>query len=382
MKKFFLVVLLINCYIFNGFALQTSDKAVKLKISKWLKNGPVPLRIGKRVPKNRQKDLFVLVLWGAWSPACRESVPMLVYLQNKYRDKGLNIIAVSREKAEVVEKFLDEHPEINYAVAVDDASLTTLHYLGESRLLPRIYIIDAENEIIWDGEVSDLSVILKKIYNNSYDVSIQKKIAQFQQDLEVSLRSGNIKETFKISDKILMLDPENGFAIRMRLFVYENQRQIDKAWDFIHSLLKRTPNNTMLYFVKLDFISRFPQYNKYSSELAEEVKKHFNNDPQMLNNMAWGLLTRFHFDGKVLQPAAECIQRALELSAADKDNKSFHASCLNTMALLYYRCGMVEKALETQREVTKIAMGGEAKNNSSDAEQLYELALKLQKKLK
>ena len=382
MKKFFLIILLINCYIFNAFALQTSDKAVKLKISKWLKNGPIPLRIGKRVPKNRQKDLFVLVLWGAWSPACRESVPMLVYLQNKYSDKGLNIIAISREKTEVVEKFLDEHPEINYAVAVDDASLTTLHYLGESRLLPRIYIIDAENEIIWDGEVSDLSVILKKIYNNSYDVSIQKKIAQFQQDLEVSLRSGNIKETFKISDKILMLDPENGFAIRMRLFVYENQRQINKAWDFIHSLLKKTPNNTMLYFVKLDFISRFPQYNKYSSELAEEVKKHFNNDPQMLNNMAWGLLTRFPFDGKILQPATECIQRALELSAADKDNKSFHASCLNTMALLYYRCGMVEKALETQREVTKITLGDETKNNSSDAEQLYESALKLQKKLK
>ena len=179
-----------------------------------------------------------------------------------------------------------------------------------------------------------------------------------------------------------MLDPQNGFAIRMRMFVYENQRQIDKAWDFLHSLLKRTPKNTMLYFVKLDFISRFQQYRKHSAELAKEVKKNFYNDPQMLNNMAWGLLTRFPFDSKVLEPAAECTQRALELSAKDKTNKSFYASCLNTMALVYYRCGMVKEALEIQRKVAKLAMGDKAQNSSDKAEELYKAALELQKKLK
>jgi tetratricopeptide (TPR) repeat protein len=381
MKKIVLVILLINFCILKSFALQTGENAVKLKVSKWLKNGPISLRIHKQVPKDRRKDLFVLVLWGSWSPACRESVPMLVYLQNKYRDKNMQIIAISREKRETIEKFIDEQPQINYAVAVDDQSLTTLHYLGESRLLPRIYIIDAYGKIIWDGEVADLSVILKKMYKGTYNAYIQKQVSRFQQELEVSLRSGNITETIKISDKILKLDPENGFAIRMRMFVYENQRQVDKAWDFLNSLLKKTPGNAMLYFVKLDFVSRFPQYNKYSTELAEAVKKHFYNDPQMLNNMAWGLLTRFPFDGKILKPATECIQRALELSKKDKNNKSFYASCLNTMALVYYRCGMVKKALETQREVAKLAMGDKAKNSSDEAEQLYKSALELQKKL-
>ncbi len=381
MKKFFLIILLINFYVFNGFALQTGQNAVKLKIGKWLKNGPVVMYVGRNVPKDSQKDLYVLVLWGAWSPACRESVPMLVYLQNKYRDKGMKIIAVSREKTDVVEKFLDEYPQINYAVAVDDQSLTTLHYLGESRLLPRIYIIDTNGKITWDGEIADLAQILKKMYNETYDASIQRRVSSLQQELEVSLRSGNVKETIKISDKILEIDPENGFAIRMRMFVYENQRQVDKAWDFLHTLLKKTPENTMLYFIKMDFVSRFPQYNKYSAELAEEIKKHFNNDAQMLNNMAWGLLTRFPFNGKILRSALECTQRALELSAADKNNKAVYASCLNTMALVYYRCGMVQKALETQLKVRKIAMKDKAQNNSNEAEELYKSALELQKKL-
>ena len=379
MKKIFLIIFIINIYVFNASALQTGQSVAKLKIAKWLKNGPVVIKTGKNVTKENRNDLYVLVLWGTWSPACRESVPMLVYLQNKYRDKGMRIIAVSREKRDVVEKFLDEYPQINYAVAIDEQSLTTLQYLGESRLLPRIYIINTDGKIAWDGEIADLSQVLKKMYNGTYNIYIQRQVSSLQQELEVSLRTGNIKDTIKTSDKILKLDPENGFAIRMRMFVYENQRQTDKAWEFLHSLLKKTPKNTMLYFIKLNFVSRFSQYSKYSSELAKEVKKQFNNDAQMLNNMAWGLLTRFPFDGKVLEPAVECIQRALEL--ADKNNKSFYASCLNTMALAYYRCGMLEKALDTQRRVTKMAMGDKAQSSSNDAEYLYKSALELRKKL-
>ena len=382
MKKFFLIILLTNFCLVNSFALQTGEEAVRLKVGKWLKNGPISLRVGKRFPEDRQKDLFVLVLWGSWSPASRESVPMLVYLQKKYRDKGMQIIAISREKTDIVKKFVDEHPHINYAIASDDQSLTTLHYLGESRLLPKIYIINTKNKIVWDGEVTDLALVLKNIYKGTFNSKIQGKISTFQQELEVSLRSGNVKETIKISDKILMLDPENGFAIRMRMFVYENQRQPEKAWEFLHSLLKRTPGNTMLYFVKMDFISRFSQYRKYSEELAKEVKKNFYNDPQMLNNMAWGLLTRFPFDGKVLLPAAECTQRALELSAKNKKDKSFYISCLNTMALVYYRCGMVKEALDIQRKVARLALGDKAKDSSDKAEELYKTALELQKKLK
>ena len=131
-------------------------------------------------------------------------------------------------------------------------------------------------------------MILKKIYNNTYDMTVQEEVSPLKQTLELSLRSGNISEIIKISDKILKLDPENGFAIRMRMFTYENQRQISKAWKFLNSLIKKTPGNTMLYFVKLDFVSRFPQYNKYAAELAEEIRKNFHNDAQMLTTWHGG----------------------------------------------------------------------------------------------
>jgi tetratricopeptide (TPR) repeat protein len=320
-------------------------------------------------------------MWGTWSPACRNSIPMLCYLQNKYHSKGLQIIAISREKTKVVEKFLDTRPQINYAVAIDDKSLTTLTYLGESRLLPRIYIINTEGRIIWDGEIADLAMILKKIYRGSYNIDIQRAISTMQQDLEVSLRSGNARETIKLTDKILKLDPENGLAVRMRMFLYENLRQYDKAWDFINERMKITPDNNMLYFLKLDFVSRFPQYSQYAAPLAKGIYKHFKNDAQMLNNMAWGMLTKFPFDARVLPFSASCTQRALELAERDKMHKSFYASCLNTMALVYYRCGMLEKALETQRKVSKLALADKAQKSSDDAEKFYKSALDLRKRL-
>ncbi|MDD5727439.1 MAG: redoxin domain-containing protein [Victivallales bacterium] len=383
MKKLSLAVLLTATVFsaFSGLALQTGDKAVPLKVSQWLKNGPVLLNTGKKIPKNRQKNLFVLVLWGTWSPSCREAVPMLVYLQNKYRAEHLQIIAVSRETKTVIQKFLTEYPQINYTVAVDDHSLTTLNYLGESRLLPRLYIIDAENQILWDGEIADLATILKKIYNGTYDLNTQRQISHLQQEMEAALRSGSTKQTIELSDKILQLDPENGFAVRMRLFIYENNRQPDRAWDFLNSRLDKTPDNTMLYFIKLDFISRFPQYAQYAAGLADEIRQRFHSNAQMLNNMAWGLLTRFPFDGEVLKPAAECTRRALELTAADKADKALYASCLNTMALVYYRCGMIKKALTAQREVSRLAGGDNVKTNSSPAEKLYQAALELQNEL-
>ena len=381
MNKILLSFIAAITLAFSCPALQTGQKAVKLQIKKWLKNGPVKLDFAQKVPEKHKQDLYLLVMWGTWSPACRNSIPMLCYLQNKYRSKGLQIIAISREKTATVEKFLDTRPQINYAVAVDDKSLTTLTYLGESRLLPRIYIINVEGRIIWDGEIADLAMIIKKIYRGSYNIDIQRAVSTLQQDLEVSLRSGNARETIKLTDKILKLDPENGLAVRMRMFLYENLRQYDKAWDFVNERIKLTPDNNMLYFLKLDFTSRFPQYSKYAAPLAEDIYKHFKNDAQMLNNMAWGMLTKFPFDGKVLPFAAVCTQRALELAKQDKMHKSFYASCLNTMALVYYRCGMLEKALETQRKVSKLALADKAQKSSDDAENFYKSALDLRKEL-
>jgi thiol-disulfide isomerase/thioredoxin/DNA-directed RNA polymerase subunit F len=358
-------------------ALRSGDKATPFKVEKWLLNGPVELKVDTESP-NAHHKLFVLELWGTWSPPCRQAVPLLIYLQNKYRDKGLQIIAVSRESEKVIADFLKKHPDINYAVAADKASQTTLKYLGQSRLLPRIYIIDAEKEIIWVGEVADLAVTLEKIYSGKFNKYNQKRIAQLQDELEVHMRRNDLRSVEAISDKILDLEPDNGAALRMRMFMYENFRLTDKGWKFLEQLNNKIPDNRRLYFSMLDYISRYPQYSKAVPNIAKKFIKRFSKQPDQLNTLAWMLLSRFQFQPGVLEPAAEAVELAMK--QVDKNNKARYGAFLSTKALLLYRTGLLEQAIKTQKEASAL-LSGVSKQESKKAELLFSEALKLRKKL-
>ncbi|QSH41118.1 TlpA disulfide reductase family protein [Lentisphaerota bacterium ZTH] len=378
MKRIIFILMLCTLAGVSAMALQTGDEAAPLKTSKWLLNGPIAINEGR---KSENKDaIFILELWGTWSPQSLDAMPLLVYLQNKYRAKGLKIIAISRESEDVVKAFLKKHPEINYGIALDDKSQTTLKYLGESRLLPRFYVINAKGEIIWDGEAADLASVLRKIYSGKYSSSAQEEISRMQQELELQMRRGMFDKVKEISDRILQIDPENGPAIRMRMFMYENQRRPDMAWDFLQKCIKKSPDYDRFYFVQMDFASRYPDYRKFIGQIGEEVFKRFNKEPDILNDMAWGLLTRFPDDVGALNVAAKCVLRVKEL-AEKEAQPAIRVASLNTLALLYYRCGLLDKALKTQKKVTSLLKEDSTVKKSKLTEQYYLKAIELNKQL-
>ena len=69
----------------------------------------------------RFKGKVVLVdIWGTWCPPCRDAVPNLVDMQEKYSDAGPVIVGVAfedsedpEERRERVMKFVDEY-RVNY----------------------------------------------------------------------------------------------------------------------------------------------------------------------------------------------------------------------------------------------------------------------------
>ena len=86
----------------------------------------------------------VVTFWGTWCPPCKEEFPELVAAHRKYREAGLEVIAVNQRDQEIrttdVEAFVKEH-KVEFIVAMDQRGKSRRSYrlIG----LPTTVFIDA-----------------------------------------------------------------------------------------------------------------------------------------------------------------------------------------------------------------------------------------------
>ncbi|MGD8429861.1 MAG: TlpA disulfide reductase family protein, partial [Ectothiorhodospiraceae bacterium] len=52
--------------------------------------------------------VIVLNFWATWCAPCREEMPLLVDLQDKYGDQGLQIVGVALDRPDAVKAFADK----------------------------------------------------------------------------------------------------------------------------------------------------------------------------------------------------------------------------------------------------------------------------------
>jgi len=82
--------------------------------------------------------------WATWCAPCIEEIPMLVELDQLYRDSGLEIIAISDESRDVLEKFRTNH-DIAYSFLHDDQDVSADYLvLG----LPYAILVDEQGTIV------------------------------------------------------------------------------------------------------------------------------------------------------------------------------------------------------------------------------------------
>jgi peroxiredoxin len=90
-------------------------------------------------------QVVVLNIWASWCPPCVEETPALIAMQQKLKDRGVTIVAVSiDEDADAYHRFVKEHG-INF-VTVRDPDRKTANLYGTFGW-PETYIIDRKGVI-------------------------------------------------------------------------------------------------------------------------------------------------------------------------------------------------------------------------------------------
>ncbi len=353
MKKMFMALLLLAELLPRICALGPGEDAPALTIDKWYRGPEVTLQPPQSGATPEKIPFFrVVVIWGTWSPAATESLQVLNSLKAAYPER--DIAAIARDSAESLDKQLARAGQPAFSIALDKEDKTSIAYMPGEMIFPKAFVVDADRQILWTGEVIDLPETVADIVKGTFRLSRAKKLHKYRSDLVMALQSGDEGRIIRASDDILQEEPGNLFALRARMFVYESSGRLGDAVRFINALLVKEPNQSRLYFMKLELLLREPVPDVAEFQrTAEAVSRQFRGNVTVLNSLAWFILDRTPFR---MVPAAllqECTDSAVKqlpttATAAEK------GAVLGARARALFFVGRIGDAINIQQEAASV----------------------------
>lgn len=109
-------------------------------------------------------SVIVLEFWASWCPPCIESVPELIALQDRYKEKGFSVVAISLDKGtdknSLIKAFSDKF-RINYPILFADKDIIDVYQIIS---IPTSVILDRNGIVthIYPSYSMDFEEHLKK----------------------------------------------------------------------------------------------------------------------------------------------------------------------------------------------------------------------------
>jgi thiol-disulfide isomerase/thioredoxin len=103
---------------------------------------------GEDFDLGRQRGHVVLVhFWATWCPPCIEEMPELQSFYEHYRERGVEVIAVSQDRTRDIDQVhqMMHHMKMSYPVAM--AHTASRNTFGEQAALPVTYVIDGQGVV-------------------------------------------------------------------------------------------------------------------------------------------------------------------------------------------------------------------------------------------
>ena len=405
-------------------AADLGDPAKPLDIKEWVKGGPVNLSDGKG------KTIYVVEFWATWCPPCRTSIPHLTEMQKKFKDKGVVFIGVTAEKSDVVKKFVEKMGDkMDYNVAIDGGK-TSEGYMEAFGIegIPHAFIVDKEGKIAWQGHPMDgLDKVLDQMIEGKYDMAEAKakagkraegekrqfEVQQKLQKLAKAIMAGeDNEETKTLEEELVALDKELGGLLngetfepadfRKRVLFSQKVRKYQQAMvkggdtNELDSLEKELATDAPKDFDLKEFKNAMQQQMEMqkaqstiesymeavgengdaakAADLAKKIEALEIKSPEILNELAWNILTEDSIKTRDTKLALKLAKRGVDVTEGKEPG------ILDTYARALFDNGQINEAIAQQKKAIGLAEDESLKAELKQTLEKYEAKAKDAKK--
>ncbi len=232
--------------------LTIGSKAPKIDIEHWFsdRQGTLP-----RITGFEPDKVYVIEFWATWCGPCIFAMPHLVELQDKFVDKGVQVISISDEDADTVSEFLkrevrgsDEENQTYadltsaYCLTADPDQSVYKEYFEASgqRGIPTAFIVGKTGLIEWIGHPMEMDEPLEQVVAGSWDrAAYAEKIKEEQKMMAAMAELEDVldEKMNEIGELIEAGKPQEGLALLDEMIADEEMAPLKPMLDNIRKSL-------------------------------------------------------------------------------------------------------------------------------------------------
>ncbi|MCF7960206.1 MAG: redoxin domain-containing protein [Pirellula sp.] len=357
--------------------LTIGSVAPELDIEHWVQNGNGRF---KPVTKFAKDKVYVVEFWATWCGPCVASMPHLADLQKKFAS-GVQIVSISNEDLETVEKFLDRPVSAKkkksdvkeeedtkadeqtyrdltstYCLTTDPDSSCHKAYMEAANQngIPCAFIVGKDQKIEWIGHPMSMDETLTAVVEGTWDRAAfaekfkeQEVMQALMADLSRSMRSGKTSKALSTINAA-----------------------IEDAKD---PMFKK-----QLKMMKVQIAMSGKGVGKELTTILEEAYGENADNPAFINSLAWGIYEK-NEAGELDDKALVTMSRKAAQKVADAAPAETKGAILDTIAHLQFLEGDIETAMKTQAKAIELAEGDMKAEMSVFLKTLQEAAKKTDK---